>query len=412
MIQAGVISIGNELLSGQSVDTNLGYLSRRLLSMGIPVVGCWTVGDEISSIKEAIGSAIGKSDIVLITGGLGPTDDDVTREALAGFMGVELELQDGLLREISDFFVKRGIEMAETNRVQAYIPAGARGLSNEVGTAPGIMAEFKGRVLVAMPGVPTEMKRMFEDFVACEIEGLGVRQVVVIKKLKCFGTGESMIAQMLGDLMQRDRNPLINSTASGGVITLHIVAAAENKTAAEEMIEKDAAQVCGILGDLVYGRDEQTLADVVGRELSRRKKTIALVESCTGGLIAKMLTDTPGASEYFTYGWVTYSNEAKMRQLGVSGKLIEKYGAVSKEVAQAMATGARERAGTDFAISVTGIAGPTGGTEAKPVGLVFIAVDMAGRLNVRRFIFSHPRGHIRLCAGLTALNMLRLVLEI
>ena len=426
MKKAGIISVGNELLAGRIVDTNAGYLGRQLLSMGIPTVSYYTVGDEIDSIANAMGQAAQQADIVLITGGLGPTDDDLTRQALARFMGVQLEFKEDLLAQISEFFTKRGIEMSQNNKVQAYVPAGAEALPNNVGTAPGIMASLDSRfpildsrpasriqhrasrLLICLPGVPAEMKQMFAESVAGKLKKAGGGQVVLTRKLNCFGTGESVIAEKLGDLMQRNRNPLINCTVSGGIITLHIVATAKDKNVAEEMVEKDMRQLRGILGDLAYGADEQTLAEVVGVKLGARRKRLAVAESCTGGLIAKLLTDVPGSSDYFTYGWVTYSNEAKIRQLGVDRALIEKHGAVSEEVARAMAKGARDRADADFAIAVTGIAGPGGGTGQKPVGLVYIAVDAGDLLDVQRYIFSHTREHIRCRAALMAINMLRL----
>lgn len=410
MKKASIISVGNELLGGQIVNTNAAYLGRRLLSIGTPTVSCYTVGDETDLIVEALGWAAGQADIVLITGGLGPTDDDVTRRGLAKFMGAELEFRDELLRQISEFFTRRNIKMSEKNKVQAYIPAGAEALANNVGTAPGIMAKYEGKLFVCLPGVPSEMKQMFAESVVGRLGQSGEGQVVVIRKLHCFGTGESVIAEKLGDLMRRGRNPVINCTVSGGIITLHIVATAKDKSGADEMIERDKSELREILGDLVYGEDEQTLAEVVGAKLRERKATLAVAESCTGGLIGKLLTDAAGSSDYFRCGWVTYSNEAKVRELGVDKGLIEKHGAVSEEVACAMAEGAREKGGTDFAIGVTGIAGPGGGTDQKPVGLVYIAVDGLGRLDVRRYIFSHSRGHIRYRTALAALNILRLKL--
>ena len=408
MKKASIISVGNELLGGLVVNTNAVYLSRRLLSMGIPTVSCYTVGDEIDLIVETLGWAAGQADIVLVTGGLGPTDDDVTRQGLAKFMGVELEFRDELLRQISEFFTSRKIKMAGKNKIQACIPAGAEAVANNVGTAPGIMAEYGGKIFVCLPGVPSEMKEMFAESIVEKLGQSGVGQVVVTRKLHCFGTGESVIAEKLGDLMRRGKNPVINCTVSGGVITLHIVATAKDKSGADEMIEKDRSELRKILGDLVYGEDEQTLAEVVGAKLRERKETLAVAESCTGGLIGKLLTDVPGSSDYFTCGWVTYSNEAKVRELGIDKGLIEKHGAVSEEVACAMAKGAREKAGTDFGIGVTGIAGPGGGAKQKPIGLVYIAVDTVGQRDVQRYIFPHLREHIRLRASLAALNMLRL----
>jgi nicotinamide-nucleotide amidase len=412
MKKASIISIGNELLAGLTVNTNVGYLSREFLSMGIPTVGCYTVGDEIDSIVEAMTWAAQQADIVLITGGLGPTDDDLTRQAMAKFMGVQLEFSEELLAQISAFFAKRGIRMSANNKVQAYVPAGAEPLANNVGTAPGIMAEYEGKIFICLPGVPAEMKQMFAESVAGKLESAGGRQVVLMRKLHCFGTGESVIAEKLGDLMQRGRNPLINCTASSGIVTLHIVATADDKSIAGEMVEKDATHLLELLGDFVYGQDGQTLAEVVGAKLRRRRKTLAVAESCTGGLIGKLLTDVPGSSDYFVCGWVTYSNEAKVRELGVDGALIEKHGAVSEEVARAMAKGARAKSDTDFAIGVTGIAGPGGGTDEKPVGLVYIAMDCKGQMDVQRHLFGHSRENVRYRTALAALNKLRLKLEV
>ena len=408
MKKASVISVGNELLNGQTADTNTVYLSEKLLGMGIPTVSGYTVGDDVDLIVVALGRASSESDIVLVTGGLGPTDDDLTREALARFMGAELEYREELMDLISDFFSRRNIKMSEKNRCQAYLPVGTKALVNNVGTAPGIMAEYEGKLFVCLPGVPIEMKRMFEESVAGELAGFGGGQVVLTKRLKCFGTGESTIAQMLGDLMERGRNPLINCTVSGGVITLHVVATAAEKGAAEKMADKEITGICEILGDFVYGRDDESLGEVVGGKLRGENKTIATAESCTGGLLGKLLTDVAGSREYFLCGGVTYSNSTKISELGVERGVIEKCGAVSGEVAGAMARGCRLRSGADFGIGITGIAGPGGGSEEKPVGLVYIAVDFGRRVEVKRYVFSHSRGHIRLRAALTALNMLRL----
>ena len=411
MKKASIISIGNELLSGQTVSTNASYLSERLLSIGIPVVSSYTVGDDIDAIVRSFNLASTDAELVLATGGLGPTDDDLTRSALAEFLGVELQLQNELLQEIQNFFTNRNLQMSAKNKIQAYIPAGAKALANSLGTAPGIMAEVNSKLLVALPGVPSEMKRMFEESVLPELQRLAGGQAVVVRKLRCFGTGESNIAELLGPLMQRGRNPLINCTAKHGVITLTINAIAEDKDTARQMVEKDVKSLRDKLGELVYGTEEQTLAEVVGKKLSQQKKTIAVAESCTGGCLAKLLTDIPGASGYFTCGWVTYSNSAKTSELGVGADLIEKYGAVSEQVACAMAQGARKKARTDFAIGITGIAGPSGATEQKPVGLVYISVDSDNECETKRCLFSHDRAFIRLRAAQTALNMLRLKLD-
>jgi len=411
MKRASIVSIGNEILSGQTVDTNAAHLSARLLSIGVPVVSSYTVRDEIDAIVRGLELASADADVILTTGGLGPTDDDLTRQALAEFLGVELELHNELLEKIEKFFAGRELPMPERNKIQAYIPAGAKALAN-IGTAPGIMAESQGKLFFAMPGVPMEMKRMFTKSVLPEIKRFAGGQAVVVKKLKCFGAGESTIAELLGTLMQRGRNPLINCTASSGIITLHIIATAENKEKAGQMAEKDEKLLQSTLGELIYGVADQSLAEVVAEKLVQQGKTIAVAESCTGGLLAKLLTDIPGSSKYFTYGWITYSNEAKISELGVSAELIQEYGAVSGQVAESMARAARKKAGTDYAVGITGIAGPTGGTEQKPVGLVYIGVDSENGCDTKRCLFFGNRRLIRLRAAQTVLNILRLKLNI
>ncbi len=412
MKKASIVTIGNEVLDGQTLDTNAAYLGRKLLSIGIPVVSCYTVGDEVDLIVRGLELASGDADLVLVTGGLGPTGDDLTRQACAKFLGVELQVQEELLQKIREFFSVRDMQMPEANTVQAYIPAGAKVLENKVGTAPGFMACKNDKLFFVMPGVPVEMEQMFEESVLARLSEFAGGQVVVVRKLKCFGTGESKIAELLGELCHRGRNPLINCTVRAGVITLDIVATGRDKAKAEEMAEKDEQVICGLLGELVYGRGEQTLAEVVGEKLAEQGKTIAVAESCTGGCLAKLLTDVPGASRYFKQGWVTYSNSSKSEELGVSADLIEKYGAVSEQVAAAMARGAKKNAGTDFAIGITGIAGPTGGSEQKPVGLVYISLGSHNGCETRRFVMSGDRDLIRLRAAQTALNMLRLKLEV
>jgi len=411
MKRASIVSVGNEVLSGQTVDTNAAHLSSELLFIGLPVVSTYTVGDEIGAIVRGLELASADADVVLTTGGLGPTDDDLTRQAFAKFLGVELKLQDELLAIIEEFFAGRNRQMPRRNKIQAYIPAGAKALTN-IGTAPGIMAESKGKLFFALPGVPMEMRRMFTESVLPELEQFAGGQAVVVKKLKCFGAGESTIAEMLGTMMKRGRNPLINCTVSSAIITLHIIAAAENKEKAEQMAENSEKLLQNMLGELIYGVGDESLAQVVAEKLTRQGKTIAVAESCTGGLLAKFLTDIPGSSKYFTFGWITYSNQAKISELGVPADMIQDYGAVSEQVAESMAWAARKKAGTDYAIGITGIAGPTGGTEQKPVGLVYIGVDSEYGCDTRRCLFFGNRRFIRLRAAQTALNILRLKLNI
>jgi nicotinamide-nucleotide amidase len=408
MGRAFLLSIGNELLSGLTVDTNAAWISGQLAELGIPTVGILAVPDEIADTVESLRLAVSKADIVIITGGLGPTDDDLTRQSLAEFLGVELQFHPELFESIAAFFRRRNFAMVEKNRIQAYLPAGTEAIPNPTGTAPGMVACKDKLRIFCLPGVPSEMKVMFTEFLIPRLAEFTDRQVMVSRRLKCFGTGESMIAEKLGNLMQRGRNPLINCTVSDAVITLHVVATASDRPSAEAMIQKDQTALCEILGDWVYGRDDQTLAEVVGARLTQANKTIAVAESCTGGLITKMLTDVPGSSGYFAYGWVTYGNQAKQSELGVDPGLLAQYGAVSEPVVRAMAEGARRKAGADVAVAVTGIAGPEGGTELKPVGLVYVGVATPEQTMAQKCQFPQSRAMIRNRTALTALNLVRL----
>lgn len=406
---ASIVSIGNEVLSGRTVDTNAAHIGQQLRLVGVPVVGMHTVGDRREVIVRALELAASEADIIIVTGGLGPTDDDLTRQAFGDYLGVELELREDLLETLRQRFKAWGAAMPERNKIQACIPKNAEPIVNEWGTAPGVTAERDGKLFFALPGVPREMEKMLEASVLPRLRQLAQGQAVAVRRLKCFGAGESAIAEMLGDAMDRDRNPLVNCTARIGVITLEIVGLAAGQEEAEAMVAQEEVRLRGILGEVVYGTGEQSLAEVVGQALSQRGQTLAVAESCTGGWLAKFITDVPGASRYFNRGWVTYSNEAKVAELGVRADLLADHGAVSAEVAEAMARGARRRARTDFAISITGIAGPDGGTEQKPLGLVYISVDGAdGTITSRHVLYSRERSYVRLRAAQTALNGLRL----
>ena len=410
MKKASIVSIGNEILHGQTLDTNASYLSRKLLSLSIPVISWHTATDDVDSIVRVLQLATQDADVVIVTGGLGPTDDDVTRQGLAKFLDAPLEFRSELLQKIQQQFTSRNVSMPPNNKIQAYLPAGAQIIENNLGTAPGIMAQTGGKSIFVMPGVPSEMKQMFDESVVPQIEKSVTGQAIVVRRLKCFGAGESSIAVVLGDMMQRGRNPVVNCTVSFGVITLHIVASAINENAALEMAEKDEKLIRNLLGELIFGMEEQTLAQVVGEKLAEKHQTIAVAESCTGGLLAKLITDLPGSSEYFTHGWVTYSNEAKIDELNVPSELIKKYGAVSDQVAAVMAEQAKNKAKSGFALSITGIAGPAGGTEDKPVGLVYIGLSDIQGVQTKKFIFLADRESVRMRASQTALNMLRLKL--
>lgn len=406
MKRASLIAVGNELLSGLTIDTNSAFLGGQLQRLGLDVVSRYTVPDELTAIERALTLASQDADVVLLTGGLGPTDDDVSRQGMAQYLGVELKFQEHLLEPIRRLFEARGLDMPARNRVQACLPEGTEALPNECGTAPGVMARRGDAYFFLMPGVPKEMKRMYSSAVEPVLRPWVGSQSIEHRRLKCFGPGESALVEKLGDRMQRGRNPLINCTVTLGVITLHIIGQGRSEAAARELVEEAESHVRALLGRWVYGTGEQTLAEVVGGELRRLGQTLAVAESCTGGLLGKEVTDVPGASTFFHRGWITYSNQAKSEELGVPADVIARHGAVSAEVAEAMATAARRKSKSDYSIAITGVAGPDGGTDSKPVGLVFIAVDSAAGCQVKRCCFAGDRQSIRQRAAQTALHTL------
>ena len=319
-----ILSIGDELVLGQTIDTNSAWLSQQLATVGCAVAAHITVPDDQRAIEQAIAESVGRCDVLLITGGIGPTEDDLTRQALAAVMGVELELNERWLHRLEAFFRKVGRPMSPLNRIQAMIPRGATMIENTAGTAAGIDVVYQSpdqkticRVFV-MPGVPKEMKLMFAHDVLPHVRQQGGSGVILSRTLHTFGPGESAIAEKLGDLMRRDRNPSVGTTVTAGVVSLRINARFPDEADARREIDVTARACQAALGDLVYGQDDDTPPSVVGAMLKSQGKTVATAESCTGGLLAKYLTDIAGSSAYFKRGWVTYANEAKAEMLGVS----------------------------------------------------------------------------------------------
>ena len=409
------LSIGSELVAGRGTDTNVVHLANQLARLGLAVERHTILPDDRDAIvahltalrRRAAGPAL-----LLVTGGLGPTDDDVTREAVADAMGVPLQDDPACRREIEAMFRSRGWTMAPSNLRQAMIPAGATPLPNTCGTAPGFHLCRDNLHLFCMPGVPAEMKPMFADHVAPVLRRLsGSGRVVCERVLRTFGAGESTVGERIAPFMARGRNPLVGTLASSGLVSIRIRATAAGDDEAGRLLDRDERAIREILGDLVFGRDDESLAHVVARLLAEAGATLAVAESCTGGLVAKMLTDVPGASAFFLEGLVTYANASKTARLGVPDELIQSHGAVSEPVARAMAEGARRTAGATYALATTGIAGPTGGTPDKPVGLVFIALAGPEATDVVHPILPGRRDRIRQRTALTALNLLRLRLR-
>lgn len=409
-MNAVIISVGNELVLGQTVDTNAAWLSQALAEVGVGVIEHFTVADELAPIREALDRACRLADVVLVTGGLGPTEDDLTRHGLAAALGVNLELRQEFIAKIRDFFTCRGREMPEANVEQARFPAGSEAIENTCGTAPGIRVRCGGATVFAMPGVPREMRVMYQRDVRPWIESRTRGAAILTRTILCYGAGESDIGEAIRDLMQRGRNPTVGTTAQQAVIGVRIWARGASRDEARSLLDETSQEVRRRLGTLVFGEDEETLWAVAARLLIEQQKTVSTAESCTGGLIAKSLTDIPGSSAFFIDGVVTYSNASKTRLLEVPAGLIERHGAVSREVAEAMAVNCRRLSGTDFALSVTGIAGPTGGTADKPVGLVYIGLAEAGGCEVSEHRLGDflTRAEIRDRTRKAAINRLRL----
>lgn len=370
-----LLSIGDELTLGQTVDTNAAWLAGRLSSLGIPCSEHRTVSDDLDAIAGAIRQCAQQAEVLIITGGLGPTDDDLTRQALAAAMGVELVEDPASVAHIRSYFEGRGRAMPERNRVQAMHPAGSAMIENTCGTAPGIRASLSGCDIFVTPGVPREMFAMYErDIEPAVNEHGGTSRTILTAKLNSFGSGESDIAEHIHDLTARDRNPLVGTTVSQGLVSIRIRSEHDDADQAQVMLGEIRQVIQDRLHPLAFGHDDTTLQQAVIALLIEQGKTVATAESCTGGIIAGMLTDVPGSSAAVQGGWVTYANEMKTGQVGVPAELIAQHGAVSSPVVKAMALGALQRSDADVAVSTSGIAGPGGGTPEKPVGTVWIGL--------------------------------------
>ncbi len=414
MLRAAILSIGDELVFGQTLDRNSAWLSERLASIGIATIEHRTVGDDLGEIAEAYRSLAARATLVVSTGGLGPTVDDLTREAMAiAFDGSPALVEDAAaLASIERWFAGRTRPMPESNRRQALRPASASVMPNAHGTAPGLSIERDGLRVFALPGPPREMQPMFEAQVEPRLAAARSGEAIATETVHAFGDGESSLAERIADLMERGRNPSVGTAASPGRVTARIRATGSSAVAAS-MAAAMAEEVARRWSPFAYGRGETTLPEAAASAVLAAGCTLSVAESCTAGLIGEMIVSVSGASRFFEGGWIVYSNALKSSQLGVPEALIAAHGAVSEPVAAAMAIGAATRAGTDLALSVTGIAGPTGGSELKPVGTVFVGLcdRRRGSTEVRRFRFPGDRGDVRDRTAKSALTMLRLHLE-
>jgi nicotinamide-nucleotide amidase len=405
-----VLCIGTELTRGELLNTNATWLSESLTSLGFEVVEDVVVDDDRSRIIATL-ERLGRSvEIIVSTGGLGPTTDDLTTEAAAHALGVELLRHEPSIEHIRRRFERAGRVMSETNAKQADFPVGAEVLANPIGTAPGFSIKIGKATAFFMPGVPREMERMFEEQVTPRIRALAPNDAYQIR-LRTFGLPESVVGERLAGIEQSFTGITLGYRAHFPEIDVKVLSRADSYGAARDTCEKVAAEVRHRLGEHVYGEAEETFAGTIGRVLRRRGFTLAIAESCTGGLVGHMITREPGASDFLLVDAVTYANSAKSRFLGVNEDVIRGHGAVSPEVAASMAEGVRRASGADVGLSLTGIAGPSGGSEAKPVGTVFIAVAGPGGTTVRESLFHGDRHQIQTLAAYAGLLMVRELTE-
>ena len=395
-----------ELLLGQIVNTNARDLAAGLSDCGVIVYYQTVVGDNPGRLKDAINDAYKRVDLVILTGGLGPTKDDLTKEIIAEYFGKKLVLHQPSLDRIKGYFDRMGREMNETNEKQAYMPEGCTILQNNCGTAPGLIVEEGEKIAILLPGPPKEMNPMFENEVKPWLkEKTG--STIKSRTLKMIDIGESNMAAKVSDLMDGE-NPTVAPYAKEGESELRITAMAKTQDEADNLIEPVAKEIYARLGEYIYGEDDTTLVEALVKKLTEKKLTISTAESCTGGLIASEITSVAGSSEIFGSGYVTYANSAKMKMLGVKDKTLADFGAVSSETAKEMAEGAKAASGADIAVSVTGIAGPGGGTPEKPVGLVYAALADNDGTIVQKFNLDGNRDKVR---RRTVKNVLKMVIQ-
>ncbi len=405
-MKAEILAVGTELLMGQIANTNAQYISSRLPNVGIGVYYHDVVGDNPERLKQCLELALSRSDVVILTGGLGPTQDDLTKETVAEAVNRKLVIDQESLDKMNEFFSTRNRPMTKNNIKQAYLPEGSIIIRNKNGTAPGCIIEQDDKVVIMLPGPPSEMIPMFEDSVMPFFEAKSEFRLES-RFIRIFGIGESEVEDRLLDLIDVQTNPTIAPYAKDGEVTLRITARYIKDKDGEDIITPVENEIRRRMGDSVYSNDNRSLEEVAANLLMESSMTVALAESCTGGLLASRLTDNPGISASFDRAIITYSNRSKVEELGVKQATLDQYGAVSEQTVEEMAEGIRRVSGTDLGISVTGIAGPDGGTPEKPVGLVFIALSHKDGVIVKRLNLWGNRTRIRNVTCLHVFDMLR-----
>ena len=408
-MKAEIITVGTEILLGDILNTNCRYLSRELAAMGIEMYYQITVGDNEERLLKTLKESLNRSDIVICTGGLGPTEDDITKEVCAKYFGYELELHKPSLDAMIERFKHMNRVPTKNNEKQAYFPKEAYILKNDNGTAPGCIMEKEGKMIVVLPGPPREMEPMFENYVKPYLSKL-TDDVIESEVLRIIGVGESKVENDILDIIDSQTNPTIATYAKGYECTLRITAKAKSVEEAKELIKPMSDEMKRRFGQSLYATGETSIEEVVSKMLVENNLKIAVAESCTGGMVSASLINYPGISSVFMEGCVTYSNEAKMKSLGVKKETLDVYGAVSDKCAKEMASGVAARYNTNVGIATTGIAGPGGGTDEKPVGLVYFGIYINGKVITKKYVFNGDRQGVRERATRTILNDLRLEL--
>ncbi len=406
-MNAEIIAVGSELLTPQRVDTNSLFLTDQLNALGVEVVAKTIVGDDRDRLAGAVRAAIARSDILVLTGGLGPTEDDVTRDAVARALGRDLVFRQDICGRIEERFRHGNRVMAEINKRQAFVIEGAEALPNANGTAPGQWIGQDGRVVVLLPGPPGEMKPMFAESCLPRLERLLPKQVIRTRVYRIALVPESEVDQWISPVYTRYKNPVTTILAAVGDIQVHLRARCATAGEAEALLAEAGPQIEDILGDRIYSANGAPLEVVIGERLRERGETVSVAESCTGGLVGERITSVPGASDYFAGGFLVYNDRMKMQLLGVSESLLNEHAAVSEPVAEAMALAVREHTGSTYAISITGIAGPAGGTQATPVGTIIAGLAGPDGCPTHRMLFSGGRDRVRTLASQFALDLLR-----
>jgi nicotinamide-nucleotide amidase len=407
LMKAEILAVGTEILLGDIINTNAQFISKELASLGIDVYRQEVIGDNEDRLLEAIEEIFYRSDILICTGGLGPTEDDLTKETICKYFNADLELHEESLEELKNYYKRLDRPMTESNLKQVYFPKESKVLSNPNGTAPGMILEKNDKVAVILPGPPREMKPMFLNYVKAYLKDKG-NGVIISEVLRVLGVGESTAANMIKDFINNGVNPTVAPYAKEDDVIFRITARGKSEEEGRKLIAPVKEEIKRVFNLDCYGEGEElTIEEVLGKLLVDRKLTISTAESCTGGMIASRLINYPGISEVFLEGAVTYSNEAKERTLNVKKKTLDTYGAVSEETAKEMAIGISKRTGSDISVVTTGIAGPGGGSEEKPVGLVYIGLYYKGNVKAFKYIFNGNRHNVRTKATVTALDLVR-----